>query len=394
VGALVAWAGLAAGLLGCGLVGCGEAPDPRLRERIVLVEGGAFGRLLDRAVQLEGTPIAREARGLRARLGDCPLVWGHFASDSDDDGAWPRLRCVDELDTDHALQALATTRRGDHAGWIQWPLGEQGRLELQIDFEAEGDLTLTGWIDPPEGPGTLALLLPGREAPAPPAIDPSRALVHARMRPADGIHLSSLIPAGGQADRLFALKGRLLEGALLSGTWELAFMPPAPDGGLPLAVAALHHRLEAPIRQAVDEALDQLERKWPIRRTPKQFAAAGNAVLEGGCFVELPLLPELAPCWVVTPEALLVGYRAEALEAALASPSGANAQAPPGDPQIESTKQSGVEIHFDRLREANRQISPESSRTRPSDLWSRFELRLEAAEPDRIALSAELEARS
>jgi hypothetical protein len=170
-------------------------------------------------------------------------------------------------------------------------------------------------------------------------------------------------------------------------------MPPAPDGRLPLAVAAAHHRLERPIREAVDEALDQLEQTWPIRRTPRRFAMAGGRGAEGGCFLELPLLPELAPCWVVTPEALLVGYRAEAIEAALAPTLAAGRDGERRDHDAQPAR-SGLEIDFDRLQAVDQRIRPEPASVLPGDLWSRFELYLEPDATGRIRLDGRLEARS
>jgi hypothetical protein len=388
------WAAIA---LGAALVACGEAQDPRLREPVVLAEAELLQRLLERFEALEGTPLGRRARTLRSRLGDCPTVWSHptRSAPAARDGELPLadLDCLTRSESRSNLHALAQRERGAHAGFVQWPLGDDGRLALRLDIDAAGHVSISGSIEPPRNPGALALLLPGREAPAPPAIEPSAALLHARLRPAEGFRISDLIPAGGQADRLFALRGRLLEGALLAGTWELAFMPPAPDGRLPLAVAAAHHRLEMPIREAVDEALDQLEQTWPIRRTPRRFAMAGGRGAEGGCFLELPLLPELAPCWVVTPDALVVGYRAEAVEAALAPTLGAGQESDRRNQDAQPTR-SGLEIDFDRLQAVDERIAPMPGSVRPGALWSRFELYLEPDATGHITLDGRLEARS
>jgi hypothetical protein len=395
--------------VGLGLAACSDEPDPWLREPVALFQADALGTLLDRAARLDGTPLGQWAGRLRVQLDGCKTVWGHLPpppAASDPRELLATLECLEPETTheassadarheaDAALRAVATERRGPHAGWIQWPLGEEGRLELSIDVTSDEGILVTGWLEPPGEPGALALLLPGREPAAPPAMATSQALLYARMRPADGFHLSSLIPAGGQADRLFALKSRLLEGALLSGTWEIAFMPPAPGGRLPLVVAAVHHRHEAPIRQAIDETLDQLERTWPIHRTPRRFVSGSGEEIEGGCFLDLPLLPELAPCWVLTPSALLVGYRSEALDAALAAPAtdvvGRSPSPSAGDPEL---LRSGLEVHFDRMRSVDRRLAPDSRDVRPSDLWSRFELRLDGTETGRVALHAQLEAR-
>jgi hypothetical protein len=182
------------------------------------------------------------------------------------------------------------------------------------------------------------------------------------------------------------LKGRLLEGALLSGTWELAFVAPVGDGEVPLAVAALHHRRAALVEQALSEALDQLERTWPIRRSPRSFTASDGSQLEGGCFTDLPLLPALAPCWVVTPDALLIGYRGEAIDVALA-PAAVSSER---DAAPEFVGASGLDVHLDRLKQLDERIAPEEGVTRPGDLFSSFEVRLRGEASGRVALQARL----
>ncbi len=389
---------------------CGEPPDPRLRERLVLLDGPHLERLLEHLARLEGTPIARHAKSLRGRLGGCTTVWGTPRAGGRDAAqtALADLRCLTAEDEDDERLALARRRRGDAAGWIQWPLGENGRLELALELVGE-DLALTGRVKPAASAGALALLVPGQSPPAAPAIEPSRAVIHLRVKPADGLSLSQWIPTGGQADRLFALKGRLLEGALLEGTWELAFVTPETPGSLPLPVAALHHRMEDPIRRAVDEALDQLERTWPIRRTPRRFGldrdagpstaarAALDAGVDGGCYLDLPLLPELAPCWAVTPDALLIGYRPEAIERALAGPdvstfaaSGSGPESAVSGPRTAATR---LDVDFDRLRAVDRALAPDAEGTRPADLWSKLALRWREERDGTISLDARLEAR-
>lgn len=375
---------------------CREPIDPLLRERVALLDGSMLARVLERTSRLEGTPIARQGRALRERLEGCETLWGHFEAEEAVDRLLARLRCLRPADENDARLALARARRGEAGGWIQWPVGRDGRLELRLEAE-DVDLALRGRLEPPSELGGLALILPGTAPPAPAAIEPSHTLIHARLRPEEGFRLSRLIPEDGQADRLFALKGRLLEGALLAGTWEVAFMPPAAGGALPLAVAAVHHRFEAPIRQAVAEILDQLEQTWPIRRTRRSFGGVQGSTVEGGCYLELPLLPELAPCWAITPSALLVGYRPEAIEQALAPPSVSagpqTAGAPTRSGKASPVARSGIEIHLDRLRTVDRALAPDASGARPGDLWSDFDLHLERSKDGSISIQAHLEAR-
>ncbi|MEZ4290833.1 MAG: hypothetical protein R3E53_09995 [Myxococcota bacterium] len=122
------------------------------------------------------------------------------------------------------MRALALARRGDHSGWLTWPVGDDGQLELLIDIDARGGLEIEGWLVPPTDPGALALLLPDEAPPAASVLTPTATLLHLRMRPAGGLD-PPVVPSGGQADRLFGLRGRLLEGALLAGTWSLPSSP-------------------------------------------------------------------------------------------------------------------------------------------------------------------------
>lgn len=424
------WLALVLAML-LGLFGCDrfEPADPLLGERLILVETAALSRLLERSAQLEGTPLARASDALTrhsqlAETSRCDTLWGRFdagfefdsalgagadagaesehrpASGESDEARKPlgarvdALRCgeygnVPGTEPDSAaLRELASERRGKHQGLLVWPLGEDGGVELTFDIDANGGLRLQGHARPPSRPGALALLLPSEDEPAAPAIEPSSAFVHLRMRPAGGLRLSQLIPSGGQADRLFALRSRLLEGALLSGTWELAFVAPAAGGDLPLAVAALHHRLAGPVEQAVDEALDQIEATWPIQRTPRPFPLADGTAAAGGCYLDLPLLPELAPCWAITSDALVVGYREEALRRALAAPAVASAGA-----ASEPPLPHGLEIHFDRLGRSRRAGSQAAATTRLQDVYSKLGLRVRRESDVRVAIQAELVAR-
>lgn len=393
---------------------CGspEQTDPRLRERVVSIDGAALGRVLENAAALAGTPAAHDADRWRERTRGCSEVWAHWPDDDDDDTAAAaedatdsnasppksagaidpsRLGCLSDEIAGSELARFVRERRGDADGFVSWPIGRDGALALHLDVSERGGLRLEAFVDTPTESGAAALFVPGHEAPAPPVLDASAALIHAHARPAQGLQLSRLIPSGGQADQLFALKGRLLEGVLFEGTWELALLPPIKDGVLPLAVGALHHRLEAGLREALDEALDQLEATWPIERSPRSFRLSSGANVEGGCFTQLPLLPELAPCWVVTPEALLIGYRAEAIDRALARPLDAPARTAARDASL-GTREIGaaLDVHFDRLQAVDRRLLGAEQAPHLGDRFERLEVRGGLDADDRIAIVAQL----
>ena len=382
-----------AALLIC-LNGCSSAvdEDPRLRERSGRISGPALTRFLTQASRLTGTPLAARANDLLGEIKDCQDVFFHApgeASGAEEssalDGSSIRFFCLDEPSHRTPLSAWLRQERGAADGFVTWPLEETGHVAMRVKISAEGALEINGTARPPNESGIFNLFVPSTAEPDAATLSSGKALVQARWRPANGLGLSDLMPAGGQADRMFALKGRLLEGALLSGTWEFAFMPPVENGELPLAIGALHHRSSEAIELALGEVLDQLESTWPIVRTPQAFRTAQGAPIEGGCFNDLPLLPELAPCWVVTPNALLVGYRSEAIDRALAPP--AVSSAPPSD---SSTSPGSLVVHFDRMAKADRRQGNTSSGVLPGDVFSKFEFGLSPAPDGQVAIHAEL----
>jgi hypothetical protein len=384
---------LAAGLA---IPGCSRESlrDPLLREPALLIDGAALARVLERVRALAGTPAGAASARLLERLKGCAEVAGHFAEPASaaktaaasalpptpDASLGDRLVCRDDARLDPALVARLDDERGEHAGILQWPLGAAGRLVLQVDVDPAGGLVLGGSLDDANDAGPIALFLPSATAPADAAIDPAATLLHLRLRPAAGLRLAELIPQGSQGDRLFALKGRLLEGALLEGTVELAFLPPAPGGSVPLALLALHHRAAGPIETALAEAHAQLERTWGIVPTARRFEAGAAGAWTGGCYADLPILPELAPCWVVTENALLVGYRAEALESALARTSAAAGAA------------SGLVVDLERVRALDEALAGAPG-TSLAALYSRLELRGRTDAAGRVVVEGELRAR-
>jgi hypothetical protein len=97
-------------------------------------------------------------------------------------------------------------------------------------------------------------------------------------------------------------------------------MPPVAVGlGVRSATAAA---------AAVEKLVAELQATWPVHRTP--FSVAGR---DGGCLLDLRILPELAPCFVLAGDQLVVGWNPESRTLAAAAgrlPSGAGADAPPG----------------------------------------------------------------
>jgi hypothetical protein len=136
------------------------------------------------------------------------------------------------------------------------------------------------------------------------------------------------------------------------------------------------------MRRALDEALAQLEATWPINRSAHRFALADGVELEGECYAHLPLLPELAPCWVVTDSALLVGYRAAALTAARGLPAVSSAREAPAGTRMQ--------MHLDRIRALDRRATEGDPEPTPGALYERLEIELSRVAPLRIAVRAAL----
>lgn len=392
------------------------------REPALLFDGPALQRLLERPTALASTRAGRFASALRERTKDCPELAGHFGDDpattrpaagpgaAASGSALDRLRCRAQAALPDDLADHLVAQRGDHAGYLQWPIGATGALALWLDVDPDGGLALTGELRPgrdaDEVLGALSLLLPDERPPAPSAIAAADPVVHLKLRSAGGTGLARFIAPDSQGDRLFALRGRLLEGALLEGTVELAFLAPATGGQVPLALLALHHRGATAIEGALTEVLDRLGRTWAIEPVARRFETAGGPSLTGGCYAELPLLPELAPCWVVSDRALYVGYRAEAIEAALR---GALARTGPrpGDPGGSDSDASTLLVDLDRIRAVDQRIVPArevraagtplappgAGSPGIADLYSRLELRGLPDEDGTVRLTGALRAR-
>lgn len=299
----VAWLALLLGCLACAEAAT-EAPWP---------EGAVFsGRtdalrdLLADLQALEGTPLARAARALGARLPDCPQLESH-ASDGQIGTLFASLACAGSSDRLHTLHAA----RGGDDLLLALPMPTAARLQVRGRVTAD-DIALTlHWPEAP-GEGALALLLPG-EAPVGAALLPdAERLMHLRVRPQGGLDLASLIPPRSQADRLFRMRSEIFSAAALAGTWELGIYLPTPEQRMPRAVLALEFRLRSAAIGAMERFVAELETTWRVRRSRFSHGDAS-----GACLPELRVLPELEPCYAATDRALLIGWNAASLVHAL-----------------------------------------------------------------------------
>ncbi|MGI9589836.1 MAG: hypothetical protein ACR2P8_00605 [Myxococcota bacterium] len=297
------------------LVACG-AGDTRAPEEppglLMVARRPDLSRLLERLATLEGTPLGREARALAEALPGCGLVEA-ISADGSLAGLETSLACVPPR------SALAVLHRelGSDAVAFVMPEYDGGRVRGRIRFDrldqAEIELVLPAEL----ARGAAGSLLPGSVPPGPAVLSGADTLLHARVRPVAGLDLAALVPEGSQGDQMFRLKSRLFAGAVLDGTWEAAVYLPRDGETMPRAALALGVRAKAAAEAAAEEFVAQLEETWSIRRAPFETSGA-----EGACLPELRILPDFAPCYVATSEALVVGWNAGSVRQALDGPGG------------------------------------------------------------------------
>jgi len=274
---------------------------------LVVARAPDLARLLDLLASLEGTPLAREARDLAEALPACGLVEAR-SNDASLAGLERSLTCAP------ARSELSALHRQLGSAALAFVLPERdgarvrGRVRFDTLDHAEIELDIPNDL----ARGAAGLLLPGESVPGPSVLSGADTLLHARVRPVAGLDLASFVPEGSQGDQMFRLKSRLFAGAVLDGTWEAAIYLPDEDATMPHAAIALGVRAQSAASAAADEFLSQIEETWSIQRVPYQAAGAS-----GACLPELRILPEFAPCYVTTGEALVVGWNPASVSKAL-----------------------------------------------------------------------------
>jgi hypothetical protein len=321
------------------VAGCGEID---VAERLpsgaaLLANTRSLDRLFERVARLEGTPLARQAERLRASLPDCASVEGRAESGRIAD-LWTALTCASGSAD---LRALERARDGWDIALSVPVAGGHGVGALSID--ASGDVELEFRLPRVAAAGLAGLALPdGREAGAA-ELSESEALVHARVRPQGGLDLASLVPSDSQGARLFRLKSELFEGLVLDGVWEIATYLPEEGNAMPRTALALNFSNRAAAVAAMEDFIGNLQKSWPVART---YFRLGDA--DGACLLDLAIMPELAPCYVATERALIIGWNPASLRKALDGESG---------DREEFGDASGAIIHLDRFADADRILS-------------------------------------
>jgi hypothetical protein len=326
----LAWLCLALGMA----AGCHRpAPRDELPSGAYLAgDGAALRRLLERVERHSSVPLGRGAGRILERVAGCERVAGH-APDAALRGLVESLGCAAQL------PAAVTPLLANADLALVLPLGDAGRLVGGLRVDARGSLALDARVELGDVRGAAQLLVPDEQPPGLALLNTDDTLLHGRYRSDGGLNLAQLVPAGSQADQLFRLRSQLFAGAVLDGSWELAVYLPE-DSAMPPIALAVGHRLRSAAVAAMEKFIADLRASWPVTRR-----AASLGGIEGACLDELRLLPELAPCYVATERALVVGWNAASLTKALARGAGTG-----------PAESGGLVVHLDRLPEADARL--------------------------------------
>ncbi len=291
---------------GCWMMsGCGgEDPVDAGLPPGALVYGSriAVERVLGCATQFRGSVVAERANVIRTELGTCEFVTAEASSVS---GLADALTCA-------SVQPALASRLGDASIAFAVPVGDGRRAVGTLRVATDGQVDGEAFVDATERRSAADLLVGGGD-PGPAVLNDEEAFFHARMKPAEGIDLSRLTPADSQGSKMFRLRNSLFAGALLDGTWEVALYQSEPDHTVPRLAAAIGIRSKDAARTAMESFVSDVQSQWDVTRS--EFAANGS---RGACFPDLNLLPRLAPCYVVTDHALVVGWEPGSVVHALA----------------------------------------------------------------------------
>ena len=297
---------LAAALLLCA---CREDPGAGLPAGTLWAGDAASARqVLAGLERLGGSPAARAARRLDERLAGCERFLAHCP-----EGAPCAL--ADQIDCQPSgeLLAAADEVRGG-AGWVLAHRAGERRFTAWGTPTPGGGVTIRAFLTEPEdaAPEPWQVLLPARKDPAAAVLAPRGALLRLRLRSDRGAAAFAGLTTGDRAAEMYGLRAEAFSRMALEGTTELALYEPARGEHVPPLALAVHVRLRDAAVKAMEALLADLRKQWPVSRTP--WSHGGH---DGACLSDLNVLPGLAPCYVTTDRALVLGWNQRSVQIAL-----------------------------------------------------------------------------
>lgn len=266
-------------------------------------EGPPVLRFLGQLESLEGTPLAKRAGVLRRRLASCRRIQGHT---EDLRNLAAALDCADEGAASPIESSLGK-------GQVVWSLEIEAGHHLtgEARFGDDGSVTLSAEMPVLPRKDLLALLLPGADEPGPTLLSRRDALLQGRFKADQGLDPSRFLPEDEQVEGLFQLKSQILTDLLLEGSWELALYEPAEGDLMPPLALAVGFTQKKAAETAWNAYLREVEKAWGFVPVPLSLDR-----YDGACLNEIRVLPELAPCYLVTDGALVLGWNRESLQKA------------------------------------------------------------------------------
>ncbi|MDP6978647.1 MAG: hypothetical protein QF570_08595 [Myxococcota bacterium] len=353
----------------------------------VVGDRAALSPVISGFAEFESTPAGRFAARWSEAVEGCDDFVMRASAEDGLETLLGNVVCADSLEVPHVL----TEHRGDAAAVFSFASTGGTRSHGRVTIAPDGSHQIDARFEPSHdaagagGSSLHSLLVQGDEAAGPAALSSEDAVIHARIRPAGGIDLASLVSQGSQADQMFNLRSELFMGALLKGAWEVALYLPRHDQVTPPMVLSLDHTIRVGAERAMQTFVSGLEATWPIHHSEQDIA--GHA---GTCFHDLKLLPDLVPCYVVTERSIVVGWNPTSIALALGRT--ATPATYVSGPVLD--EQGGLLVHLDRLPEADARLQRQLHGARPAtSLASQFDrLRVDArSASDSVSLRIELE---
>ena len=180
--------------LAMALAGCARRAPELPPGAYLAGDAAALRRVLVRLEPRNDVPLGRAAAALRQRIDGCLRVFAH-APEGSPSALLDAITCAPGDETHGEMRELDSLRalRGDSDLVLVLPLGEHGRLVGPIRVDTQGSVALEAKLELGSLAGPAALWVPGEQPPGPAVLNPSDTLVHARLRPAEGLPIADWV---------------------------------------------------------------------------------------------------------------------------------------------------------------------------------------------------------